>query len=112
MLLREMWSPIGAPKQDQEEIDWLDDLHFYIDNNDKLLNRYFFPAVEKHKKYKDHPQVFKLYLRPVENCCEQYCKEFDIEGREEKFPKEKLIELAKRFATEQGDYIRRGDYEA
>ena len=42
MLLREMWSAIGAPKQDQEEIDWIDDLHFYIDNNDQLLNRYFF----------------------------------------------------------------------
>ncbi len=112
MLLREMWSAIGAPKQDQQEIDWLDDLHFYIDNNDKLLNKYFFPAVEKHKQYKDHPQVFKVYMRPLESCLECYCEEFQIEDREQKFPKEKLIELAKRFATEQSQYIDKGDYEA
>ncbi len=112
MLLREMWSAIGAPKQDQQEVDWLDDLHFYIDNNDKLLNKYFFPAVEKHKQYKDHPQVFKVYMRPLESCLECYCEEFQIEDREQKFPKEKLIELAKRFATEQSQYIDKGDYEA
>lgn len=107
-----MWSAIGAPKQDQGEIDWLDDLHYYIDNNDHLLNKYFFPAVEKHKQHRDNPQVFKLYVRPVERCCEQYCNEFSIDAKEEKFPKEKLIELAKRFATEQGEFIKKGDYEA
>jgi len=112
MLLKEMWSAIGAPKQNQDEIDWLDDLRFYIDNNDTLLNKYFFPAVEKHKQYKDHPQAFKLYIRPVERCCEQYCNEFQIDSKSDKFPKEKLIELAKRFATEQGQFIQRGDYEA
>ncbi len=112
MLLKEMWSPIGAPKQNTDEIDWLDDLHYYIDNNDTLLNRYFFPAVEKHRKYKDHPRVFKVYIKPVERCCEQYCEEFDIDDKEEKFPKGKIIELAKRFANEQKEFIDRGDYEA
>ena len=43
---------------------------------------------------------------------ENYCSEFDISDKETKFPKEKLIELAKRFATEQGQFIKRGDYEA
>ena len=107
-----MWSAIGAPKQEQDDIDWLDDLHFYIDNNDQLLNKHFFPAVEKHKKYQDHPMVFKLYMKPVEECMESYCEEFNIEDKEEKFPKGKLIELAKRFAMEQANFIKKGDYEA
>jgi hypothetical protein len=111
MLLREMWSAIGAPKQTQDEIDWLDDLHFYIDNNDHLLNQYFFPAVKKHKENKNNPNVFKVYIRPIENCLNQYCEEFDIQDRQEKFPKGKIIDLAKRFAQEQDKFIEKGDYE-
>ena len=37
---------------------------------------------------------------------------FEVETPEEKFPKEKLIELAKRCAEEQEKYISKGDYEA
>lgn len=106
-----MFSPIGAPKQDQEEIDWLDDLHFYIDNNDKLLNQYFFPAVKRHKEHRDNPQVFKVYIKPIERCLDHYCQEYDINDRSEKFPKEKIIELAKRYASEQSKFIEKGDYE-
>lgn len=106
-----MWSPIGAPKEDQKEVDWLDDLHFYIDNKDELLNQYFFPAVQRHKEHQGNPNVFKVYIRPIERCLEQYCEEFDIDGKEEKFPKEKIIELAKRFAEEQEKFLEKGDYE-
>jgi hypothetical protein len=110
MLLKEMFSPIGAPKEDDQEIDWLDDLKFFIDNDDQMLNRYFFPAVDRHKEHKGNPNVFKVYIRPIENCLNHYCKMFDIQDREEKFPKEKLIDLAKRFAEEQSKHIEKGDY--
>ena len=40
----------------------------------------------------------------------QYIEKYDIDKREEKFPKEKLIDLAKRFATEQEKYLEKGDY--
>ena len=110
MLLREMFSPIGAPTEDQQDIDWLDDLHFFIDNNDKMLNQYFFPAVKKHKENFGNPNVFKVYIRPVEHCLDHYCEKYDIENREEKFPKDKLIDLAKRFADEQEKHIEKGDY--
>jgi hypothetical protein len=82
MLLKEMFSPIGAPKQDQQDIDWLGDLKFFIDNDD---------AIEK--------------------CLGHYCEKFEVETPEEKFPKEKLIELAKRCAEEQEKYLDKGDYE-
>ena len=110
MLLREMWSPIGAPKEQDQEIDWLDDLHFYIDNNDKMLEQYFFPAVERHKEHLNNPNVFKVYIRPIERCLDHYCEKYDINDRAEKFPKEKIIELAKRFAMEQSKFIEKGDY--
>lgn len=110
MLLREMFSPIGAPKEDQQDINWLEDLKFFIDNDDQMLNQYFFPAVDKHKKYQGHPEAYKLYIRPIEGCLEHYCQKFEIEDRSEKFPKESLIELAKTIAQEQDKIIERGDY--
>ncbi len=111
MLLREMWSAIGAPKEEDQEIDWLDDLKFFIDNDDQMLNQYFFPAVKRHKEYQGHPRVFQVYIKPLQNCLNHYCDKFDIQDREEKFPKDKLIDLAKRIATEQEKYLEKGDYD-
>jgi hypothetical protein len=111
MLLREMFSAIGAPKNIEQEVDWLDDLKFFIDNNSTLLDRYFFPAIKKHKEYKDNPNVFKVYIRPIQSCLNHYCDRFDIEDKEEKFPKDKIIDLAKRFAEQQNQFIEKGDYD-
>jgi hypothetical protein len=41
---------------------------------------------------------------------EAYCERYQVENPEEKFSKEKLIELAKRFASEQEKFLERGDY--
>ena len=106
-----MWSPIGAPKDDQQEIDWLDDLKFFIDNDNRSLQQYFFPAIKRHKEHQGNPNAFKIYIRPVERCMETYCQKYEIENPEEKFPKDKIIELAKRFASEQEKFLERGDYE-
>lgn len=111
MLLREMFSPIGSPKDDEPEIDWIDDLKFFIDNDDGMLNNHFFPAVKKHQEYKDHPEIYKVYIKPIQNAVIPYCKKFNVEKPEEKFPKEKLIDLAKRMAEEQKRHIENGDYE-
>lgn len=111
MLLREMFSPIGAPKQDQADIDWLDDLKFFIDNDTDILSQFFFPAVKRHQEHRGNPNAFKLYIRPLEDCKEAYCKRFEIDHPEEKFPKESIIELAKRCAEEQEKIIERGDYD-
>jgi hypothetical protein len=110
MKLLEMFSPIGAPQTPDQDIDWAGDLKFYVDNNDKLLNQYFFPAIKKHKEYKGHPNAYKLYVKPFEQCLEQYCEQFEIDDREEKFPKEKLIQLAKEFAMQQEKFLDKGDY--
>jgi hypothetical protein len=113
MLLKEMFSPVGAPKNDEnQDIDWMDDLKFFIDNDDTMLNQYFFPAVKKHKEYAGNPNAYKIYVKPIENCLGHYCKKFNVERPEEKFPKEKLIDLAKTFAEEQEKFIKNGDYES
>ena len=111
MLLREMFSPIGAPTEKEDDIDWVGDLKFFIDNDDRLLNKHFFPAIKKHKEHAGHPEVYKLYLRPIESSMYEYCNKYEIYDREAKFPKETLIELAKRMAQEQERHINRGDYE-
>lgn len=106
-----MFSAIGAPKDDQQDIDWIDDLKFFIDNDTDVLSRHFFPAVKKHQEHLGNPNVYKVYIRPLEQCKEMYCEKYDISNQEEKFPKEKIIELAKYCAEEQEKIIRRGDYE-
>jgi hypothetical protein len=111
MLLQEMFSAMGAPKDEQAEIDWLDDLKFFIDNDTDVLSQHFFPAIKRHKEHVGNPNVFKVYIRPLERCKEAYCERFQIEKAEEKFPKEKIIELAKRCAEEQEKIIEHGDYD-
>jgi hypothetical protein len=54
-----MFSPLGGPQETEKIIDWGDDLKFYIDNEDSLLQQYMFPAVKKHEKHAGHPQAFK-----------------------------------------------------
>jgi hypothetical protein len=111
MLLKEMWSAIGAPKDDEQaDIDWIDDLKFYIDNNSELLTKYFFPAVKRHEKHAGHPKAFTIYIKPLKSCLENYCNMFDIEDAEEKFPENKIVELAKMIASEQEKHIENGDY--
>jgi hypothetical protein len=111
MLLKEMFSPVGAPKDEQPDIDWIGDLKFYMDNNDDMLNKHFFPAVQRHKEYRGNPNAYKIYIRSLEGCLESYCEKYEIEDRDEKFPKEKLEELAKQIATQQEKFMEKGDYD-
>jgi len=110
MLLKEMWSPLGGPKADNSEVDWLDDLKFFIDDNEDLVSRFMMPAVHKHAEYKDHPSAFKLYVQPISKCAEMYCNRFDL-NKEEIFPESKIIELAQQMCEQQKQFIDKKDYE-
>jgi hypothetical protein len=110
MLLQEMFSPLGGPKEQEKNIDWGDDLKFYIDNEDRLLQKYMFPAVEKHEKYVGHPNAYKIYMKAIRSCAESYCEKFEIEDPKEKFTEEIIEGLARRIAVEQEKYISKGDY--
>lgn len=107
-------------REDQEkdkrlssDVDYVSDLKFYIDNDDKLLTKYFFPAVKKHRDHMDHPEAYKIYMPAVKTIVPQYCKEFQLDDiQEEIFNDETLEAVCKRFADEQKKYLERGDYEA
>lgn len=108
-----MFSPLGGPQNDEAEsdIDWIDDLKFFIDNDDTMLKKHMFPAVDKHKKYLDHPDAYKIYIKPIKQCVNVYCETFDIEDAEEKFSEDKICSLAKKIANEQKIYIEKKDYD-
>lgn len=105
-----MFSPVGGPGEDDQEIDWIDDLKFYIDNEDRMLEKYFFPAIKKHEKHIGNPNVYKIYLKAIRPCLQDYCKTFDVEKPEEKFSEDALIELAKNMAAQQEKFIENGEY--
>jgi len=110
MRLSEMFSPMGGPREQDQQVDWLGDLKFFIDNEDRLLKNEMFPAIKKHMQYRNHPNAYKLYIKPLKRCCRAYCAKFQIKNPEEKFPKQDLITLAKHIAEEQTKFIDRGDY--
>jgi hypothetical protein len=110
MKLMEMFSAIGAPKEELKDIDWADDLKFFIDNDDRLLTQYMFPALQKHEKHAGHPDAYKLYLKPVKECCKIYIKRFEIEDPKDKFTEDILEGIAKKIAEEQEKHIKDGDY--
>lgn len=105
-----MFSPIGAPADDQQDIDWIGDLKFFIDNDNAMLNKHFFPAIKTHEKHKGHPNAYKIYIKPLESCLGAYTEKFEVEDVGSKFPKEKIIELAKTMALQQERFMERGDY--
>jgi len=110
MKLNELFSPIGAP-DDNEDINWVEDLKIFIDNDNQVLSNVMFPAIKKHKNYPGHPDAYKIYIKPVNACKEMYCNKFQVDDADQKFPKEQIIALARRIASEQDSFIKRGDYE-
>jgi hypothetical protein len=110
MLLKEMFSPLGGPKVDQPDVDWLDDLKFFIDDNEDLISRFIMPAIHKHKQHRYHPAAFKLYIKPLNQCADIYCNKFDL-NREEIFPESQIIELAHQMYEQQNKFIDQKNYE-
>lgn len=106
-----MFSPLGGPRDtDKEEIDWNGDLKLFIDDHNSLLTRFIMPAVEKHKKYIDHPKAYTIYVKPLQKCAEQYCEAMKIEDMTEIFTTERIVDLAKQYCEQQSRFIERGDY--
>ena len=110
MKLNELFSPIGAP-DDNQDINWLEDLKFFIDNDNEITSNVMFPAIKKHKTYAGHPDAYKIYIKPLQRCKEMYCNKYGVDDDGNKFTKEILINMARKIASEQEKFIERGDYE-
>jgi hypothetical protein len=113
MKLFELFSQNFSDQRDPEEdIDWVSDLKFYIDNDDNLLTNYIFPAVAQQKKINDKDAAYKVYIKPLRQCAMSYCDKFETEKpHKELFPTKSIVKLAKSFAETQNSFIEKGDYE-
>jgi hypothetical protein len=101
-----------AEQKPEEEINWLDDLKFFIDNNDDLLTQQIFPAVARHKQHKDSDSAYKVYVKPLRQCAIKYCDKFETEKpHKELFPTSAIVKLARHLADQQGSFIEKGDYQ-
>ena len=112
MKLMELFYPVKDNDQKfDSDVDYLDDLKFWISNNDEMLSKIFFPAVKKHKQQFDDEDVYKVYVEPLKKCSEAYCEEYDLlHSKDEIFTDEALLELAHTVAKEQAEFIKKGDY--
>lgn len=111
MLLKEMFDANELSADENPDIDWLGDLKFHIDQSNDLLEKFIFPAVEKHKKHIGNPDAYKLYVNPIKWCMFDYVRTYDITDKNQKFPMEDIVELAKYFAYQQEEFIKNGDYD-
>lgn len=113
MKLFELFSQNPSDQRDPEnDVDWLDDLKFYIDNDDQLLTNYILPAVAQQKQNNDPNVAYKVYIKPLRQCAANYCDKFETEKpHKELFPTKSIVKLAKLFADKQESFIDKGDYE-
>lgn len=112
MLLNELFSKsIDEPKKFDPEVDYLDDLKFWISNNDEALSKMLMPAIYQHRSHPNEESNYKLYIKPLAKCAEDYCVKFDLmHSKDEIFTPEAIVSLAKKVAEEQNNFIHRGDY--
>ena len=94
------------------EINYLEDLKYFIDNENPVLSKFFFPAISKHKDSGDDEHSYRLYIIPVKKSIDVYCDKFKLNDiRDQLFSKESIIKIAKRFAEEQKKHIGNKDYD-
>lgn len=99
-------------KRLSQDIDYAGDLKFFIDNDNELLSKYFFPVVKDQSEHLHSPDFYKHYLKPVKHCAEIYLKKYDLDDiKDQIFTPEALTNIAKRFAEEQKGHIESGEYD-
>jgi len=99
-------------KRLSQDIDYAGDLKFFIDNDNDLLSKFFFPVVKQQSEHLHSPDFYKHYLKPVKHCAELYVKEYDLDDiKNEIFTDETFTNIAKRFAEEQKSHIESGEYD-
>jgi len=114
MRLMELFSsdPINQDPRLTKDINYLDDLKFYMDNDSEQLTNVLFPAIKAHKENLEDENAYRHYMKPIKITVEKYCNQYDLSDIKDKiFTDENLIQLAKRIAEEQKSHIGNKDYE-
>ena len=100
--------------QAQKDVDLLDDLQYFMQNDDEFYRRIMYPIISKMKKHikagkRCHDNMFKPC---VDHAAEVYCKKFDVEGNAKSvFTDVDRDKLAKTIFAQEKHRIESGVYD-
>lgn len=109
MLIREFTE---AP--DLEDVDLLDDLHFFMHNDPSFYRKVFFPLISLLKKHVKTGKRCKddIFKPCVDHAVTLYCKKFNIPGNEKSvFTDVDRDSLARKIFAQEVERIEQGDYD-
>ena len=114
MLLKELFTP---EEDSTPNYDLLDDIAFFIDNDDELHKEFFLPAVRelKRKKIIDRNSIEEIapaFEMLVTKGCEKYNDKYKPQGKtEEIFTQKLMASICNKLAEKHLDYIKDGAYD-
>jgi len=114
MLLKELFS---QEEDNTPKYDLIDDIAFFIDNDDELHKEFFLPAVKelKRKKVVEKDSVEEIapyFEKMVTAGCEKYNEKYKPQGRtEEIFTKTLMASVCNKLAEKHLSYIKDGAYD-
>jgi len=114
MLLKELFTP---EEDNTPKYDLLDDITFFIDNDDELHKEFFLPAVRelKRKKIIDRDSIEEIapaFEMLVQKGCEKYNEKYKPQGKTEEIYTEKLCaSICHKLAEKHLSYIKDGAYD-
>ena len=104
--------PTSQDPRLSKDINYLDDLKFFMDNDTDELTNTLFPAIKAHKENLDDESAYRHYMKPIKITVEKYCDKYDLADiKDTIFTDDSLIHLAKRIAEEQKQHISNKDYD-
>jgi hypothetical protein len=109
MLIREI-----NEKLDPKEIDFLDDLEFFMNNDPIFYRRVFYPLLMKFKRIVKSGKTCKdTAFRPcVDRAVDFYCKKFNItDSPDSLFTNVDRDAVARKIFGQERDRIQRGEYD-
>jgi hypothetical protein len=92
----------------------VDDIKFYIEQQDDLHKEYFLPAVDelKRKNLLDDDSCYECFMAMVEQGCKKYQEEYKLPGNvEEIYTKDLKEKVARQFAESHLEEIKDGQYD-
>ena len=111
MLLKELFD--NNVSHDTPDV-LVDDIKFYIEQQDDLHKEYFLPAVDelKRKNLLDDDSCYECFMPMVEAGCKNYQEEYNLPGNiEEIYTSELKEQIARRIAESSIDLIKDGQYD-
>lgn len=99
---------------DLEDVDLLDDLHFFMQNDPSFYRKVFYPLLSMLKKHvKTGKRCKNTIFRPcVDHAITLYCKKFNIPGNEKSvFTDVDRDSLARKIFAQEVERIEQGDYD-